>query len=125
MKYHTTKQAVNNGYYYKICIGYCDLQSLLSYENPVAYTSGVYGWNCDIYDCFPELPWNIAIITGYRPFGNIHANYDRNKKYEKKADSIRNDYSLPFEKRKAKIHKLLVKLVSEYVNEYRAKQEGK
>ena len=124
MKYHTTKQAVNNGYFYKICIGYCDLQTLLKYENPVAYTSGIYGWNADIYDSFPEIPWNVCIVTGYRPFGNIRSNYDRNRKFEKMASKINNDYSVPYEKRRAKVHKLLVKFITECVNEYKAKTEG-
>lgn len=119
MKFKATQREINNGYFYKISIGYCDLQTLLNYENPVAYTCGIYGWNADVYSCFPEIPWNVAIVTGYRPFGNIQSNYGRNKKYEAKARKIANDYSIPYETRKKRIHKLLVNLVNEYIQEER------
>lgn len=41
--------------------GYCELQFLLRNEQPVAYTSGVYGWNFDVYNVH-----GITICTGYR-----------------------------------------------------------
>lgn len=66
MKHKTTEKAIEQNYYKIIKVGYCNLQYLLQYEEPVAYTSGVYGWNADVYDF-----GNIAIVTGYRPFGNI------------------------------------------------------
>lgn len=43
-------------------VGYCGAQSLLSGLAPVAYTTGVYGWNCDVY----ALPSGVHICTGYR-----------------------------------------------------------
>lgn len=46
-------------------VGYCELQNLFHYQNAVAYTSGVYGWNSDIY----LLNGNTYISTGYRPCG--------------------------------------------------------
>lgn len=48
-----------------ICLGYCVNQRLITRFAPLFYTSGVYGWNADIYDF-----GNFAICTGYRPFGN-------------------------------------------------------
>lgn len=83
MKYHTTAREVKEGYAKIIRVGYCDLQSLLSYENPVAYTSGVYGWNFDVYDIN-----GVAIATGYRgmPEKNIKVNYDTIREYEKKSE---------------------------------------
>lgn len=61
MKYKTTAKDLKAGYKYIISVGYCNLQSLLSYEQPIAYSSGTYGWNFDIYDVN-----GVAIATGYR-----------------------------------------------------------
>jgi hypothetical protein len=82
MKYRTTARDVRNGYAKIISVGYCDLQSLLSYKSPVAYASGVYGWNFDVYDIA-----GVAIATGYRgmPSKNSTAKYDLIKEYEDKS----------------------------------------
>lgn len=79
MKFKTTKKAIKSHYYTIIAVGYCDLQDLLHYENPIAYTCGVYGWNADIYDID-----GVAIVTGYRPFGE-HIDYDVVDAYNKAA----------------------------------------
>ena len=84
MKYRTTKSDVMNGYGYVFRTGYCNLQNLLAYESPVAYTCGVYGWNADIFQFD-----GFAIVTGYRPFGSDIPREVRNR-YERKAESIRN-----------------------------------
>lgn len=80
MKFKTTKKAIMANYVKVIEIGYCDLQYLLNYKSPIAYTAGVYGWNADIYDF-----GGVAIVTGYKPFGNIHPNWEIVEKYEKEA----------------------------------------
>ena len=64
MKYKTTKKEVMENMWTFYC-GYCDYQNILDTITPQAYTCGVYGWNADIY----EVSNNIAIVTGYRPFG--------------------------------------------------------
>lgn len=66
MKYKATRKAVMNGYAHVIYTGYCGLTETLSNIAPVAYTTGVNGWNADVYD-FGAY----AIVTGYRPFGDI------------------------------------------------------
>ena len=84
MKFKTTAKEVKNGYYRIISIGYCGLQTLLSYESPCAYSRGVYGWNFDLYDFN-----GVAICTGYRmmPSKNtIKNNYELVREYEKKAE---------------------------------------
>ena len=50
-----------------VSVGYCELSSLLRFEEPIGYTSGIYGWNADIY----YIGNGLAIVTGYRPFGNV------------------------------------------------------
>ena len=80
MKYKTTTKAVKEGYYHIIPVGYCELQSLLKYKRPNAYTCGVYGWNYDVYDIGGR-----AIVTGYRgmPSKNVkNVSYTIAKKYE-------------------------------------------
>ena len=83
MKFKTTKKEINQNYKNVICIGYCHAQYLLQGKNPIAYNAGYYGWNCDIYDVK-----GVAIVTGYKPFGNIRPDYDTIKKYEDEARKI-------------------------------------
>lgn len=83
MKYKTTKKETQSNYRNIIKIGYADLQFLLKFTEPVAYTSGVYGWNADAYDFD-----NVAIVTGYRPFGNIQPDYDFVEKYNQLGKAI-------------------------------------
>ena len=107
MKFKTTKKAVNERYNKVICIGYADLQDLLTHIEPMAYTCGVYGWNTDIYNID-----GIALVTGYRPFGNIKPDYDIVHKYNMKARDIihdTNDY--------AEIKEKLNNLINEFIEE--------
>lgn len=50
-----------------LSLGYCDYQDVFGWLDADAYTCGVYGWNADIY----EVGGNFAIVTGYRPFGQV------------------------------------------------------
>lgn len=93
MKYRTTQKAVKAGYNNLIVVPYCDLQNLLDYREATAYTAGVYGWNADIYD----INGYTAIVTGYRPFGNIRAGYEICRRYDQQAREIVNEYRHPNE----------------------------
>lgn len=106
MKFKTTKKAIMANYGNIIKVDYCDLQNLLKYESPIAYTSGVYGWNADIYDF-----GGVAIVTGYRPFGNIRPNWEIMDKYEKEAENICYNYS--YEKRRDALQELQKKFIEE------------
>lgn len=108
MKYRTTKRDIQANYT-TVSIGYCELQDLLAYEEPEAYTCGVYGWNADIYSF-----GGIAIVTGYRPFGKIHLDYEMIRKYNDTAKKIRcgaGDYDT----RKAAVKKLLDDFINEII----------
>lgn len=98
----TTKKAVVGMYDKVVKVGYCELQHLLRYCNADNYTCGVYGWNADIY-CFGD----IAIVTGYNPFGNIKLDHDKIKEYDNKAHNIICDYSLTYEQQKEQVTELL------------------
>jgi len=82
MKYKTTAKELKQGYYKIIEAGYCDLQSLLSYKSPIAYSKGTYGWNFDVYEID-----GIAITTGYRgmPRKNSKSDYKLMREFEEKS----------------------------------------
>ena len=82
MKFKTTKKEIKDNYYRIIKAGYCELQNLLQYKNPIAYSSGVYGWACDYYEIN-----GVLISTGYRPVGNqnVECDYKLIREYDNKA----------------------------------------
>lgn len=80
-KFKTTQKAIKARYAYVICVGYCKVSHLLSTINPIAYTVRREGWGCDIYELAPD----VAITTGYAPFGNIYPSYDMCQRYEQEA----------------------------------------
>ena len=107
MKYRTTQKAIKNGFYKVISIGYCDLQHLLNCETEAAYTTRREGWAADIYDF-----GNVAIVTGYNPFGNIRPDYETVKKYDNMAcEIIGNIFS--WDERKAALRSLIDNFIEE------------
>lgn len=110
MKFRTTRKAVKENFYKVISVGYCALQNLLTYETPIAYTCGVYGWNADIYAF-----GNVAIVTGYRPFGD-DVDYKLCKEYEKRAESLR-DLGRPYAERKAEAEALVKEFIAKAIEQ--------
>ena len=108
MKYKTTQKAVINGYWKTIKVGYCSLQYLLYFENPIAYTCGTYGHNSDVFHF-----GNKAIVTGYRPFGNVTPEYEVVRAYDQAAEKIVYNYSIPYEERKELVNMLLADFIKE------------
>lgn len=108
MKFRTTQKAIKNGYNKVISIPYCNLQTLLKYVSPIAYTVGSYGWNADIYQfgC-------IAVVTGYSPFGNVKPNYETVKKYEDQAREIDGNYNINWEDKPGIMGELISKFLDE------------
>ena len=112
MKYLTTKKAVRNGYVHIIGIGYGDVQNLLYFRNPVAYSAGIYGWACDYYSF-----GGTVISTGYSPIAtrNATVSYERVRCYDDKAAAIVKQYDMPYEQRKAEVEELLQAFVAECI----------
>ena len=109
MKYRTTQKAIKNGFYKVISIGYCNLQHLLNCEIETAYTTRREGWAADIYDF-----GNVAIVTGYAPFGNIRPDYETVKKYDNMArEIIGNIFS--WDERKAALRSLIDNFIEEVI----------
>ena len=101
MKLKTTTKAIKNGFTNVKCAGYCDLQHLLRYTEPIAYTCGVYGWNYDVYNIN-----GVTICTGYR--GMPGARLEAINEYETKAREILSwEDKRPFEEKQRAIEKLL------------------
>jgi chorismate mutase len=109
MTFKTTKKQTMAIYRKTISISYCALQHLLARRNHIAHTEGVYGWNANIYD----VGNGVAIVTGYRPFGNISPDYDLVREYDKRARELIYDYSLSYEEQK----KALDDLINEFIKE--------
>lgn len=109
MKFKTTQKEIRANYNKIICVPYCGLQTLLSYESPVAYTVRREGWGADIYD----IGGGVVIVTGYAPFGNIRPAYDIRRKYEKQAEKIRYNYDLSYDRQSD----MLKSITKEFVKE--------
>lgn len=92
MKFKITRRELKENYRC-VAAGYCDLQYLLRYCSPIAYNSGKYGWNYDVYT-FEQYSTNIAICTGYRgmPGKNLYTNGISCREWEQKAQDIISKY---------------------------------
>lgn len=113
MKFRTTMKEIKNSFLDRnvISIPYCDLCELLCWEDPAAYTCGVYGWNADVY-----FIGGYALVTGYRPFGKSVSN-DIIKEYNKRAYKILHDRrGLRSITIKNKLHNLLIEFCQKAAN---------
>ena len=100
MKYQTTRKAIVNSSANIVSVPYADLQHLLTFQYPTAYTAGVYGWNFDVYNVY-----GLTICTGYRGMPGRRANNIR--EFDEKARAIRNDWNKPLSKQQEEIENLL------------------
>ena len=107
MKCKVTMREVRNNYRNIVAIGYCEMQALLSYETPFAYSAGVYGWNCDYYDID-----GVCISTGYRPIGR-HIDYEKLQEAEKAAQEIWDNYGLDYASRAIRVKDVLRALLAD------------
>ncbi len=75
------KKHVNAAYHIVAYCGYCDLQYTLQSALKIGHTERAEGWGCNIYQLAPD----IALTTGYAPFGNLSLPLELTERYEKKA----------------------------------------
>lgn len=103
MKFKTSKKNITNGYSHILGTGYCSMQWLLHYKNPIAYSTRVEGWACDYYEIN-----NVLISTGYSPVNskNVNRNYETITEYDKKAKEIICS-NIEYETKKQKVEELL------------------
>lgn len=105
-KYKTTKKTIKEGYNKILCIGNGNLQYMLRYIDPFAYSTRAEGWACDYYNINGTI-----LCDGYAPIGK-NVSYDLMKKYDNRAREIRNLY-LPYEEEKEKLNELLNQFMKE------------
>lgn len=88
MKIKTTQKQIKKNYSNILAIGYAEYQDLLDKYKADYYTSGVYGWNANIFT-IDKL--GTAIVTGYRTFGNRLSNKQLAifEKYDNKAKKLK------------------------------------
>lgn len=109
MKKKTTQKAIKNNYHTIIKVGYCDVQHLLTYHKPVAYTVRAEGWASDVYD----LGGGVALSTGYKSFGNVMVDRDTLKDYEDRARDAADSYEISYNDKVG----ILVILLEEFLTE--------
>lgn len=91
IKRKTTINEVKSGFDKVFACGYCDLSYIMYGVEPIAYNSGVYGWNWDLYSNL----WDVshrdnynAIITGYRNLKGLWVPDEIIERYTNEAKSI-------------------------------------
>lgn len=109
-KYKVTRKAMKESYERIAKVGYCNLQYLLRFQEPFAYSTRAEGWACDYYDIN-----GILISTGYSPIERKRTKccYDICRKYDDKARNILYDTSLSYEEQKERIDSLLNEFIAE------------
>ena len=111
MKLKTTRKEIKNkvasNYIWQV--GYCDMQNLLYYKSAIAYTSGVYGWNFDLYEVD-----GVYFTTGYRNMIGKQVDYELLRKYEEQAGEIIKTWGrYEYEVKKELIDNLLKEFIKE------------
>lgn len=112
MKIKVTRKEMKNQFNKIIGIGYCDLQFLLKYEDPFAYSTRSEGWACDYYNIN-----GILISTGYAYLDskNTKRDYKIIREYDYKAREIVCNYDLPYEEKKEQVTKLLNNFIADCI----------
>lgn len=96
------KKHVNAAYRIVAYCEYCALQSTLQNMSIIGHTERAEGWGCNIYQLAPD----IALTTGYAPFGNLSLSRELTEHYEQRA-------------RQQPTYEKLQELIKELVNEIR------
>ena len=92
-----------------IKIPYCGCQTLVNFQEPIAYNAGAYGWNYDVYKIN-----NTLLVTGRTmPINGHPAKYF--DEFEKRAKRINNSYQ-EFDKRKANVDSVLIEWIQKELN---------
>lgn len=107
-KYKTTFKQIKENNSKVINIGYCAAQNLLWFNEATAYSSGIYGWNCN----FHQINQNVVIATGYRVAGKL-VNYTIVEKYDNLAAEIISNKTISWDDKKSQVNNLLEKFVKE------------
>lgn len=105
MKKLVTRKSIKNQCSKVLSVGYCNLQYLLNYESPFAYSTRVEGWACDYYNID-----GIVISTGYAPIGD-KISFDLQREYDNQAREIVNSWDLSYDNKKSQVDELLKQFI--------------
>jgi len=111
-KIKTTAKAVRNAFDKIIALEPCEAVELLRAHYPLLCTSGMYGWNFDVY-----IVDDTAICTGYRGMTGIRPDHELVKSYEDRAREIWNEFNRPYKERVEQVDALLMSFISEVLGE--------
>lgn len=84
MSMRVYKKYVRAAYPIVAYCNYCNLQYTLYFTSKFGHTERAEGWGCDVYELAPD----IALTTGYDPFGNRRLPLAFTERYEEKAKQI-------------------------------------
>ena len=108
MSMRVYKKHVRAAYPIVAYCNYCNLQYTLYFISKFGHTERAEGWGCDVYELAPD----IALTTGYDPFGNRRLPLALTERYEKKAKQILEENSCNYTA-KEKLEALLNELAAE------------
>lgn len=113
MKFKTTNRELKNkvASRYLFKTGYCNLQHLLHFTSPIAYASGVYGWNYDVYKID-----DVYITTGYRSMVGQPIDYKLIEKYDNAAREIVDSWTGNVDAKKEQLNELIKQFINELFN---------
>lgn len=103
-KRFVTRNQIRANYSRILYCGYCAMSHLLLREKPIAYNSGLYGWNYDAY----EIDGTI-ILTGYK---NMFGMYINPIEEEKQAQAIWENRTLTDTQKEEMVKELLWRVVN-------------
>lgn len=75
MKIKATMRDIKASNHIVLGVSYCELQAILNYESPIAYSAGANGWNCDLY----RINDTYSIVTGYNYSRSCNSDLYSNK----------------------------------------------
>lgn len=99
-----TKKSLNAEYRNILGTGYCNLQYLLKFQEPFAYSARAEGWACDYYEVD-----DVLISTGYSPLKSkrVRSCYELEHEYNEIAKEIIENNEIGWEEKEEKVNKLL------------------
>lgn len=103
-KIKLTKSILNTDYWNILGTGYCNLQYLLKFQEPFAYSTRAEGWACDYYNVN-----NLLISTGYAPMKSkrVKSSWELEHEYDEAARKIIEDSSMSWKQKAAEVNRLL------------------
>lgn len=107
-KCRLTKKSLNMDYWNILGTGYCNLQFLLKFQEPFAYSTRAEGWACDYYNVD-----GVLISTGYSPLKSkrVRSCYELEHEYDDIAKEILEDGEISWEEKEERVNKLLRQFV--------------